>query len=118
MISRLCVFSSLFWKWQIIFHVVLILCLINVSEIVGSVQLKKYREFLQEYATHLLDIEDALDDTLSDSWEFNSDAIVLDVDRRFLAAYFASLCPERMSAFSILLRLKTRFQSLHCVRNA
>jgi WASH complex subunit 7 len=43
------------------------------------VQLKKYREFLQEYATQLLDIEDALDENLSESWDSQLDPIALDV---------------------------------------
>ncbi len=48
-------------------------------EIVGSVQLKKYREFLQEFATNIMDIEDAFDENLSESWDFAMDPIILDV---------------------------------------
>ncbi|CAH1784090.1 unnamed protein product, partial [Owenia fusiformis] len=46
-------------------------------KIVGEVQLKKYGKFLEDYATQLKEIEDALDDTIGDSWDFTLDPISL-----------------------------------------
>ena len=47
--------------------------------IVGEVQLKKYGQFLEEHASQLKGIEDALDDTVGDSWDFTLDPIALQV---------------------------------------
>ena len=47
-------------------------------EIVGEVQLRKYGTFLEEYASQLLDIEDALDESLGDAWDYSYDPIALD----------------------------------------
>ncbi|XP_071485715.1 WASH complex subunit 4-like [Diadema antillarum] len=45
--------------------------------IVGEVQLRKYGKFLEEYATQLKGIEDALDDSIGDVWDFTLDPISL-----------------------------------------
>ena len=47
--------------------------------IVGEVQLKKYGKFLEDYATQLREIEDALDDSIGDSWDMTLDPISLQV---------------------------------------
>ena len=47
--------------------------------IVGEAQLKKYGQFLEEYASQLKGIEDALDDSVGDSWDFTLDPIALQV---------------------------------------
>lgn len=52
------------------------------TEIVGEVQLRKYGTFLEEYAIQLLKIEDALDESLGDAWDFSMDPIALDVSFR------------------------------------
>ncbi|KAL5013534.1 hypothetical protein ScPMuIL_007804 [Solemya velum] len=46
-------------------------------KIVGELQLKKYGEFLEDYATQLKDIEDALDESVGDSWDMTLDPISL-----------------------------------------
>ncbi|XP_052780074.1 WASH complex subunit 4-like isoform X2 [Mya arenaria] len=46
-------------------------------KIVGELQLKKYGEFIQEYGGQLKDIEDALGETVSDSWDMTLDPIAL-----------------------------------------
>ena len=48
-------------------------------EIVGELQLKKYGGFLEDYATQLKEIEDALDDSIGDSWDMTLDPIALQV---------------------------------------
>ena len=48
-------------------------------EIVGEAQLRKYGQFLEEYASQLKAIEDALDDSVGDSWDFTLDPITLQV---------------------------------------
>ncbi len=54
-------------------------CLSICIEIVGEVQLRKYGKFLEEYATQLKGIEDALDDSIGDVWDFTLDPISLQV---------------------------------------
>lgn len=46
---------------------------------VGEIQLKKYGKFLNEYASQLKAIEDALDEAAGDSWDFTLDPIELQV---------------------------------------
>ncbi|XP_067685139.1 WASH complex subunit 4-like isoform X2 [Haliotis asinina] len=46
-------------------------------KIVGELQLKKYGSFLEDYASQLKDIEDALDDSIGDSWDMTLDPIAL-----------------------------------------
>ena len=48
-------------------------------EIVSEVQLRKYGQFLEEYATQLKGIEDALDEWTGESWDFSLDPIELQV---------------------------------------
>ncbi|XP_061187838.1 WASH complex subunit 4-like isoform X2 [Saccostrea echinata] len=47
------------------------------TKIVGELQLKKYGLFMEEYATQLREIEDALDDSIGESWDFTLDPIAL-----------------------------------------
>lgn len=42
-------------------------------------QLKNYGKFLEEYASQLKRIEDALDDSVGDVWDFSLDPIALKV---------------------------------------
>lgn len=49
------------------------------AEIVSEVQLRKYGQFLEEYATQLKGIEDALDEWVGESWDFSLDPIQLQV---------------------------------------
>lgn len=49
------------------------------EEMVGEIQLKKYGNFLDEYASSLKAIEDALDEEAGDSWDFTLDPISLQV---------------------------------------
>lgn len=42
-------------------------------------QLKKYGNFLMEYATQLKEIEDALDDSIGDAWDMSLDPISMQV---------------------------------------
>ena len=45
---------------------------------VAQVQ-KKYLRFLNDYASQLKAVEDALDDTVGDAWDFTLDPISLQV---------------------------------------
>ena len=54
------------------------------SEIVGELQLKKYGEFMKEYGAQLKDIEDALGESVNDSWDMTLDPISLEVQFLFL----------------------------------
>ncbi|PFX13788.1 WASH complex subunit 7 [Stylophora pistillata] len=62
-------------------------------KLVGEAQLKKYGQFLEEYASQLKAIEDALDDSVGDSWDFSLDPIALQVFNKVIMV-FASLCRE------------------------
>ena len=55
--------------------------LLNVyfTEIVGEVQLRKYGRFLEDYATQLKEIEDALEESVGDAWDMTLDPISLQV---------------------------------------
>lgn len=55
-------------------------CFKNLNlEIHAEVQLKNYGKFLEEYTSQLRRIEDALDDSIGDVWDFNLDPIALKV---------------------------------------
>ena len=41
--------------------------------------MKKYGNFLEEYATQLKDIEDALDETIGEAWDMILDPISMQV---------------------------------------
>ena len=58
---------------------------VSLTEIVGELQLKKYGGFLEDYATQLKEIEDALDDSIGDSWDMTLDPIALQVLIKFKA---------------------------------
>ncbi|KAK3584050.1 hypothetical protein CHS0354_031097 [Potamilus streckersoni] len=47
------------------------------QKIVGELQLKKFGSFLEDYATQLKEIEDALGDSVGDSWDMTLDTIAL-----------------------------------------
>uniref|UniRef100_A0A8C0JVF5 WASH complex subunit 4 N-terminal domain-containing protein n=1 Tax=Canis lupus dingo TaxID=286419 RepID=A0A8C0JVF5_CANLU len=47
------------------------------QKIHAEVQLKNYGKFLEEYTSQLRRIEDALDDSIGDVWDFNLDPIAL-----------------------------------------
>lgn len=49
------------------------------TEIVGELQLKKYGDFLKEYGGQIKEIEDALGESVSDSWDMTLDPISLQV---------------------------------------
>lgn len=53
-------------------------------EIHAEVQLKNYGKFLEEYTSQLRRIEDALDDSIGDVWDFNLDPIALKVGICFI----------------------------------
>ena len=53
------------------------MCLI--TEIAGKVQLKKYGQFLNEYASQLKEIEGALGESIGDSWDTTLDPVSLEV---------------------------------------
>lgn len=48
-------------------------------DLAGQKELQKYEEFLKEYSEQLNGIEEALDDTLGDLWDFTLDPIGLQV---------------------------------------
>ena len=48
-------------------------------EIVGEVQLRKWGKFMEDYAKQLQDIEDALGDSIGDSWDMTLDPVALQV---------------------------------------
>lgn len=50
-----------------------------LTEIHTEVQLKNYGRFLEEYTSQLKGIEEALDDTIGDVWDFTLDPIALQV---------------------------------------
>lgn len=62
-------------------------CLILLyAEIHTEVQLKNYNRFLEEYTFQLKGIEEALDDSIGDVWDFTLDPIALKVKHQKLLA--------------------------------
>ena len=55
--------------------------IIIITEIAGRVQLKKYGQFLNEYASQLREIEGALGESVGDSWDTTLDPVALEVRR-------------------------------------
>ena len=49
------------------------------AEIAGEVQLRTYGRFLEEYGTQLHGIEEALEESVCDSWDINLNPIILQV---------------------------------------
>ncbi|XP_066997256.2 WASH complex subunit 4 isoform X2 [Anabrus simplex] len=83
----------------------------GTHKIAGEVQLRAYGQFLEEYASQLQGIEEALDDSMCDSWDMNVDPIslqfapyeqttllqLIDTDNKVLnkvLTVFATLCAE------------------------
>ena len=50
-----------------------------LSEIVGEVQLRKNGKFFEDYAAQLQEIEEALEESVGDSWHFTLDPVSLQV---------------------------------------
>lgn len=48
-------------------------------ELAGKKELESYDHFLREYAEQLRGIENALDDSLGDAWDFGLDPVALQV---------------------------------------
>lgn len=51
----------------------------GTNKLIGEIQLKKYGKFLDDYASSLKAIQDALDETAGDSWDFTLDPISLQI---------------------------------------
>ncbi len=54
---------------------------LHIVELAGKKESENYEKFLREYAHQLKGIEEALDDTLGDAWDFTLDPIALQVGR-------------------------------------
>ena len=68
--------------------------IVNI-ELAGQKEFQNYQDFLTEYAEQLNGIEEALDDTLGDAWDFTLDPIALQVV--FLMYYIKTGCIKRRS---------------------
>eukprot|EP00057_Strongylocentrotus_purpuratus_P007399 XP_011661873.1 PREDICTED: WASH complex subunit 7 [Strongylocentrotus purpuratus] len=79
-------------------------------KIVGEVQLRKYGKFLEEYATQLKGIEDALDESVGDVWDFTLDPISL----QYLPCEQTSLLDLIKTDNKIFNKVITVFASLCC----
>ena len=82
--------------------------LILFSEIVGEVQLKKYGKFLEDYAIQLREIEDALDDSIGDSWDMTLDPISLQVHVSFTTLSRSTQC--KLKGTTILVWISRVFE--------
>ncbi|XP_070557659.1 WASH complex subunit 4-like isoform X2 [Ptychodera flava] len=79
-------------------------------KIVGEVQLKKYGKFLEDYATQLKEIENALDDSIGDAWDLTLDPIAL----QFLPYEQTSLLDLIKTDNKVLNKVITVLASLCC----
>ena len=57
-------------------HLVTLLCF---PEIVSDVQVRKFGKFLEDYASQLKDVEDALEESKGDSWDLMLDPVAVEV---------------------------------------
>ncbi|KAK2158033.1 hypothetical protein LSH36_178g02040 [Paralvinella palmiformis] len=80
------------------------------QEIVSEVQLKKFQTFLQDYAQQLNDIEHALGESVSDSWDITLDPITL----QFLPYEQTSLLQLVQTDNKILNKVITVLAALCC----
>ena len=68
--KALCCMIALWWNaWHLV-------------ELAGKKEREDYEKFLREYADQLKGIEEALDDTLGEAWDFTLDPIALQVGGR------------------------------------
>ncbi|XP_076340851.1 strumpellin and WASH-interacting protein isoform X2 [Tachypleus tridentatus] len=82
----------------------------TVIKIVGQVQLRKYGDFIQEYASQLQGIEHALDETLNESWDMTFDPVSL----QFLPYERTTLLELVSTDNKILNKVITVFARLCC----
>ena len=50
-----------------------------LSEIVSEKQVRRFGKFLEEYASQLKDVEDALEESNGDTWDLLLDPIAIEV---------------------------------------
>ena len=64
----------------------------KLSEIVSEVQVRKFGKFLEEYASQLKDVEDAVEESKGDSWDKMLDPVAIEVrDVKFVFSKFEFL---------------------------
>lgn len=69
-----------FDHWGLWSHLLLSPSPLSLStDLAGQKELEKYEQFLKEYSEQLNGIEEALDDTLGDLWDFTLDPVGLQV---------------------------------------
>ena len=79
-----------------------------------NIQLKKYGQFMDEYATQLKEIEDALDDSIGDAWDMTHDPISLQVSGYTLIMnFYFKIIGERLPANYSELRVN-RYSISNC----
>jgi len=52
---------------------------LKLSELVSEVQVRKFGKFLEEYASQLKDVENALEESNGDSWDLMLDPVAIEV---------------------------------------
>jgi len=52
---------------------------VQLSEIVSEVQVRKFGKFLEEYASQLKSVEDALEESNGDSWDLMLNPVAIEV---------------------------------------
>ncbi|KYO36435.1 WASH complex subunit 4 [Alligator mississippiensis] len=82
----------------------------GAQKIHAEVQLKNYGKFLEEYTSQLRRIEDALDDSVGDVWDFNLDPIAL----RLLPYEQSSLLELIKTENKVLNKVITVYAALCC----
>ncbi|XP_014635938.1 PREDICTED: WASH complex subunit 7 isoform X2 [Ceratotherium simum simum] len=80
------------------------------QKIHAEVQLKNYGKFLEEYTSQLRRIEDALDDSIGDVWDFNLDPIAL----KLLPYEHSSLLELIKTENKVLNKVITVYAALCC----
>ncbi|CAM9441528.1 WASH complex subunit 4 isoform X1 [Lampetra fluviatilis] len=82
-------------------------------KVLGEVQVKKFGRFLEDYVSQLKGIEDALDDSIGDSWDFTLDPVAL----QLLPYEQASLLELIKTDNKVLNKVITVFAAICCEIN-
>jgi len=69
---------------------------VKLSELVSEVQVRKFGKFLEEYASQLKDVEDALEESKGDSWDLMLDPVAIEVFNETMICMDMRACSMNM----------------------
>jgi len=79
-------------------HYVAAALFIKLSELVSEVQVRKFGKFLEEYASQLKDVEDALEESKGDSWDLMLDPVAMEVFNEIMICVDMHACSMKIKS--------------------